>query len=285
MYRFLNHFIYYKYWEVLNANLQRGRYFIEILDFSLIPFTIYYFFVYQKKMKNILLGILLIGTTIIFSLLSNFRTHILMLLTSFFGVLIFIFNKNLKRLLFIFVVFLFLVLLLSIARNVFYLKLTIDRFSFSEENMGSIMGRFDMWNYAKEMFLGSPIFGIGLGNYYDYLSSFKKAIFSITDWQIVLNKVTLSHPHSIFLGTLAETGILGFFSLFLLLAYFLKVDIIFFKSKNKNFLTVVFMMSFWSLFSYAIFNPTTSLHFLSLFFIFRAIICNIGMEKCKYDKA
>ena len=68
---------------------------------------------------------------------------------------------------------------------------------------GSISGRLYMMKVSFQMFLSSPIFGIGLGNFrYEYL------VRNTIDHYVRID------PHSLFFRILAETGIVGTFLYF-----------------------------------------------------------------------
>ena len=71
--------------------------------------------------------------------------------------------------------------------------------------------RLDMWRVAKEMFVGSPLIGRGLGSYEFFYSIFGNFYFS---------GMRVTNPHSLLFELLSETGILGtstFLALILLL--------------------------------------------------------------------
>jgi len=279
-------FLYEKYWDVLRVNLLRGRYFIEFLDFALLPFIFYEFFLFKnnfesnniKKIKRILSGVIILFLLIFLALVSNFRTHILMLSFSFLCIFLFIFNNKftfkMKSLIVFFLLFFYLSFNFVI-RN-FFLRTTLDRFNLQEEEYGSIIGRFKMWDYAKEMLIYKPFTGIGLGNYYDYLPNKEKTVFSLFEFSKLLNQVTLIDPHNIFFSLLSQAGLFSNFFLIAIIFYFLKEDYFVIKIKhNKLNLIKTFIISFWGIFLYSAINPVITFHFWTLFFVFRAIIINL----------
>ncbi len=265
---FLKDILHDKYLEVLNVNKARGKYFIEFIDFAFIPLFFLFFILKKKDKVSVFLGYFFIILLIFLSTISNFRTHLLMIFFSLIGTVYFLIPKRRNFFLFLTLFSFFIVNFLSIRLN-FSPQITIERVSLSPEELGSIIGRFNMWNYALEMFKSSPLTGIGLGNYYDYLPNKEKEVFSIFKEREILNRVTLINPHSIFFWQLAETGILGIFAFICLLFSFLKSDLN--KIKSKNYLDKSFLIAFWSLFLYAVFNPPIGLRFQVLFFLLKIL--------------
>jgi hypothetical protein len=280
-------FIYEKYLDVLRVNLWRNRYFIEFLDFALLPFIFYQFFLFEnnykstsQRIKKITIGIVLFSFSIFFALISNFRTHILMLFFSLIFVFLFIFNKKTNLRIKSLIIFFFLFFSLNFIVKNFFIKTTFERFNLQEEELGSIIGRFKMWDYAKEMFFSKTLIGVGLGNYYDYLPNKEKITFSLFEFSKLLNQVTLIDPHNIFFSLLSQAGILSNVFLLALIFYFLKKDYSFIKiNDNKLNLIKTFIISFWSIFLYSLINPGITFHFWALFFVFRAVIINLSLLK------
>ena len=78
----------------------------------------------------------------------------------------------------------------------------------------SVSERFLMWQSAKKMFLDHPCLGIGLGNYGD-----------LYEQRYILPEAKEGrhpHPHSIYLQTLCEVGLLGFASFVAVWGYALR---------------------------------------------------------------
>lgn len=73
----------------------------------------------------------------------------------------------------------------------------------------SINIRLELWKVAWEMFLKNPIFGVGLRNYgYRFHSYHPGIVGGVVSW---------GNPHNLYLFTLAEQGLTGFFALIILL--------------------------------------------------------------------
>jgi len=77
-------------------------------------------------------------------------------------------------------------------------------------------------------------------------------------------------PHGIFFKIFAETGFLGLFSFLLILGYFLKNDIKILSSKEE--IPKIFVVSFWTLFLYALVNPSYTTKYQVLFWLLRILV-------------
>ncbi|MCM8787965.1 MAG: O-antigen ligase family protein, partial [Candidatus Omnitrophica bacterium] len=143
----------------------------------------------------------------------------------------------------------------------------------SETETKTITTRFDWWRQSIEMGLSSPFFGIGLNNFYEYLSPKIKITNALFGSRNKLPQITATHPHSIFFQTFAETGFLGIISLTLLLGYFVKKDFEVFRKKNIS--CNLMIVSFWSLFLFGVFNPPITLQYIILFWFLRVLIIKL----------
>jgi len=261
---------YGKYWEVLSLNLNRGRFFVDVYDSALIPIVFVFFLGLENNIKNNIYKSLMIILAIFFAAVSNFRTHLLMMFSSLSGI-IYTFSKNINSFFIKLSGFLFIMIILFGVLRGFIGSTSIERVvEPSEEESQTITTRFDWWQQSIGMGLSSPLLGIGLNNFYEYVSpktAINMASFGLKNR---LAQITATHPHSIFFQTFAETGILGFISLLLLLTFFIKSD--FSAFKNKNISTNLIIISFWSLFLFSVFNPPITLQYIILFWFLRALI-------------
>jgi len=132
-----------------------------------------------------------------------------------------------------------------------------------------------------EMFLSSPITGVGLGNYYDNLPSSDKISQSIFQWQNNLKIISFNHPHNIFFATIAETGIMGLVTFVSLIIYFFISDCYMIKSQVSK-LYKSFILSFWCLFIYSLLNPSNTFSYLTQFWFLRGIIYSSNKINGKY---
>lgn len=275
-------FIHSGYMDLIVFNIQRGRVYFESYDEILIPVVFYYLTLTKSRSNKISLisFYFIIG---FFSLVSNFRTKFLMLVFATFTPFI-LFIKNLKKYLLISIV-LFLIFLYSV--NKFQILSSgfsvFERFALEPqtEDYSTVTSRIDRWKKSVEIGMSSPITGVGLGNYYDYLSLKEQKNFSTSSLKEKHFELATQYPHNIFFTTFAETGFFGLISFTLLIFYFLKQDLtILFKRNNK--LTISFIISFWTLFIFALFNPSITIKYQSLFWLLR--ILEIEIDSISYNQ-
>ena len=138
------------------------------------------------------------------------------------------------------------------------------------EDVRTISSRITRGEKSIEIGLSSPIFGVGLGNYYDNLDFPMQKVFS--RFKSINKEFELAafYPHNIFFRTFAETGFLGLISLMMLFAYFIKKDVALLIG-NKD-LPKAFVVAFWILFIHAFFNPSSTVKFQSFFWLIRILI-------------
>jgi len=265
----LQQFLYETYWEVLILNLQRKRFFVDIYDATLIS-IIFIAFINTNKLNRKIFFVLLIGLVTFFAFVSNFRTQLLMAIFSLFSIYIFLLNKSAKKIIYIFIFLLVFYFGYQVSLKVVGYN-AIDRLLLNEaEDVQTITGRFQYWQESVRMANNSPFFGVGIGNYYDNLSTKTILTTSLFNWKNTLSRITATHPHSVFFGILAETGYLGLVSYLVLLLYFLITDIKYLLQKKEP--SIAFIIAFWGLFIYAAFNPPVTLSYFLLFWLLRVFI-------------
>lgn len=267
----LKNFIYGQYWDVLFMNYQRERYFIDIYDSALIPFLLYFFYTSRDRIYKIT-SLLIIFAVSFFALISNFRSQFIMVLFSLVLGLHIFFRKLSSYGLQI-VILLFILYTGYVISATYFGSNSLDRLiTPGEDEYATITKRTYLWKQSIDMVSLSPFFGIGLGNFYDYLPTSKKLNLSVFRWVNDLQMISETHPHNIFFSALAETGYIGLLSLILLIIYFIKTDYKYMKFHNPIISSTI--IGFWSLFIFALLNPPVTLPYISLFWIFRAIITN-----------
>lgn len=265
-------FIYSAHLELVLINLERARIFIETYDEVAIPFLFIFFFKYKKPWQRLVLLLIFLMIALP-SLLSNFRSRVLVLVLAFIASILFLTGKRiLSKLSFLglFVVFAIVAIWWSDAYFGFSVA---DRFALQDPNEDVQTLQFRARNVGTsfDMALSSPLTGIGLGNYYDNLSTQKKVSISLFSWAQREAQIAATNPHDIFLQTVSETGFVSLLFLVFLLFYFLVKDTrILFGGKND--FNKAAIISFWALFSYAVFNPTTTLTYNALFWLLRALV-------------
>ena len=115
----------------------------------------------------------------------------------------------------------------------------------------SYLFRQSIWKEAIEIFEEHPFFGIGIGNYANYVSLHYPNQFWIHD-----NEITFyDHPESGYLKILVEQGLFGFSLLFILILYPVYTAIIVYK-KTKNFenLNLVAAILSWLIGFYTVYS-------------------------------
>ena len=260
------------YLDLVNINIQRYRIYIEAYDEILIPLILYYWI--RNENKKIMLPFA-VGIAV-FSFLSLIRTKVVMFVLSVIASTL-IFFKEIKRV----VIFIFLTLGVFTLMYLFLFNFdpytVVDRFLLTYgTDQATISSRIERWQISFEMALSSPFFGVGLGNYYDYLpSNLQQSVSSDSLAKQEFNIAALD-PHDIFSSVIAETGGVGITAFLIMLGYFVKEDAgtMF---KKKNMFSGVFIISFWTLFVYALFNPSTSISYQSLFWVLRAVIYKLPL--------
>ena len=159
---------------------------------------------------------------------------------------------------------LFLILMLGSARyrvQILFATLLIGLFTFYFQDQipifkragieESYLFRQSIWKEAMGIFEEHPYFGIGIGNYANYVSLHHPDQFWIND-----NEITFyDHPESGYLKILVEQGILGFGLLFMLILYPIYTAIINYKnSKNIESLFFIAAILSWMIGFYTVYS-------------------------------
>jgi hypothetical protein len=239
--------IYQKHFGYVLANLDRGRIFTDTYDEITIPFLLEN----KSKNKSKFVNYLLLALIIFFSAASNFRSKLLMLAISIGGSLL-VFEKSIlnKKLLLITLI----IVTVGFAASIFTSEITgisfVDRITFQSEetDVNTLTSRGRQIEKGTELGFTS-LFGVGLGNYYDNIN---KNI--LTNNRDLVSEGGSEYIHNIFGSTIAETGYISFILLIFTLILFARAD--YNMLKNGAPYQKAFIISFWTLFSYALFNPT-----------------------------
>ncbi len=268
---FANFFVYSSHLELVLINIGRARIFIETYDEIIIPFVFFYLSISKTNREKIFLYLILASISIP-SFLSNFRSRILMLLFSFVMSFIFLTKKRFNQKFIVFFIFIFIGYLSYIILNYNFKFSFVDRFALSDkrEDVNTIKYRWNNIIISEEMARLQPLFGVGLGNYYDNLPSEKKIFLSRSNWQNKEAQIASTNPHNIFAQILSELGYISLLFYLIMICYFAISDIR--ALLGRNIFAKAVIISFWSLFIYSLFNPTTTLTYNSLFWILRALI-------------
>jgi O-antigen ligase len=218
----------------------------------------------------------LVGGVFFISFVSNFRVRFLVSLIGLIGYFLFINpfkGAKLKT----------MTILLLIGGMIFFTYKTmirlqgfsvVERFFLEDktEDVNTIRFRIGMLTQAYDIGLKSPIFGVGLGNFYDNLPLFgKKNIYTISPLKTKDNLSLLQHPHNSLAQTFVESGLFGLLAFLLLLGYFVKEDVEILFGKENN-LEKALIVGFWSLFVYSLFTPPQILVYYVHFWLLRILI-------------
>lgn len=258
-----------QYLTDLELNMFRERYFIDVYDAALIP-VLMYLFLRSKHVAGRILFFIAPLLVAVFSLLSNFRAQFLISIVSTFTTGILLMRKQRRTIFFIVLLaVIFFVVHGLMIRSTGYDSL--DRLIAPEsEDFGTIHDRMYYWKESLEIGSAYPVFGVGLGNFFEHIVGKETLRDSLFDPKNDLFKITWVHPHNVFFGLFAETGFLGLASFLFLLSRFLREDADVFFSTSLSAKAVA--VSFWSLFLFSLVNPATTLDYTVLFWILRAML-------------
>lgn len=112
--------------------------------------------------------------------------------------------------------------------------------------------RYAIWQDAIDIFLKNPFFGIGLGNYSNYVSVHNPDQVWVVDNEFVF----FDHPESGYLKFLTELGATGFIAIYgLILTPMIRGFFLFIKTKDLSVILMIaaimsWMVGFWSTYSF-----------------------------------
>jgi len=273
--------------DIIIMNLERYRLYFEFYDEIMIPIFVYFVFDSKKNGLMRLFCLLLLFSIIIISFISNVRTRFFVTLFVLAASLFIYFLRysirlaNYKKIFFVFLI----VTVIFFSHQIVTKKLgysIIDRFLLESKNEDTmtLIFRFNMLSYSLDMGYSYPLFGVGLGNYFEHLPAKLKMpnLLLITNQETI--RSSLLYPHNIFAQTLAESGFLGLITILILIFYCFRKDWSILKNKNNIFKKML-IVSFWGLLIFSLFNPVTPLTFFANFFLIRLLI-EVDYEKIDY---
>ena len=111
--------------------------------------------------------------------------------------------------------------------------------------------RYAIWQDAFAIFLEHPFFGIGLGNYANYVSLHNPDQYWISD-----NEVTLyDHPESGYLKLLTEFGLIGFLVAMFFIVKPIHAGIVtYLKTKDLSLVVLVSALFTWMVGFYTVYS-------------------------------
>lgn len=258
----------------------RSRFFGDSLNEAFIP--LFYIFLLKQERFDWKKGLTIfsfIFVTILFTIfVSNWRTKaIIFIFSSVLSFFVFMHIQRKHFFIYLFIGVFVVVNTFSMISQVIGGKNILSRFTSQVDEYGSDsnLSRIRYWQDSIDIGNSSPLIGVGIGNYFDSLTqSAKSKNMSAAD-SYSERAILIDDPHNLFFSAYANTGLLGLLALLSLTVYFLFTDITkFYKYENvlKGYVLV-----FWSIYIYALFNPWMYFQFFGLFWMIRGIV-----EKQKY---
>ncbi len=266
--KYLSGFIYQKHVDLVIAKLQDGKIYADIYDEIILPLLFVFPFVGKKSINNLsFYGFFIIISA--FSFLSNIRTRLLMLFVSFIGSILFFKKIGFKK---IFIVTLSVLLLSFLINNImrYYAGYSfLDRLIFEDKISGVAPTNYRLVQIKDAIEMGkASLLGVGLGNYYDNLN--KRNNIFINKSQLIASQGAQEFVHNIFGAVLAESGYITLFVFIIILYLFVRRDA--FLLKKGSDYEKAFIISFWSLFFYGLFNPTVPVSYQIMFWGIRGLL-------------
>lgn len=265
--KYFSTFIYQKHIDLVIAKLQENKIYTDTYDEILLPLL--FIFPFGKKIINNISFYILFAIISVFSFFSNIRTRILMLIISFIGSLLVFKKIGHKK---IFTITLSILVLGFLINNImrYYSGYSfLDRLVFEDQISDVAPINFRLIQIKNAIEMGeSSLLGVGLGNYYDNLNQKDKFIFNKS--QSIANRGAQEFVHNIFGAVLAESGYVSLFIFISILILFIKRDLKMLKSGSDY--QKAFIIAFWSLFSYGLFNPILPASYQILFWGIRGLL-------------
>lgn len=270
-----------KMYSKVAFEMQRGRIFplfpIELLG----VFTISYLIesIQKSGVYSIKSQLLYISSFLAFIAISlnNYRSHIL---AGAIGLIILLkLTKALRYSRLLLMPFIISILLTGflLPTNPIKRFLMIDK-----QDSENILLRLENLNLSFQILRNNIFFGSGIGNAQNYLEIEDTTVVSADQHNPVLYKA-YQHPHNFYALTLAETGILGFTSLMLLVINFISSDLKSIDSDKDHTPIYAFIVSSW-IFLIGSFLDWYPAHSLIFFFVIRGIIMGYQRLYCDEKK-
>lgn len=262
----LQNIIYQKHFDLVSYNLYRGRIYLDVYDEACIPLVV--LLLRTKKKVNLILSSISLLLISSLAFLSNFRTRILMLLLSIGSSFVALQKVTVKKLLYSLLFIVCISVVVGFISSFRYGYTFYDRFLLTNmSDIRTVFSRYEQIGTALEMGLVSP-FGVGLGNYPDMLVTQRGAYYAYI--RNSSQSTAYQYVHNNFAIVIAETGYITFFIYTLLIATFLFMDI---KTLRKNDrYRKAFVLSFWTLFFFGLFNPPIPGSYQVLFWGMRGLL-------------
>ena len=268
--KFGSFLIYDKHFNLVLFNISRGRTYIEAFNEISLPFL--FFYINKNKVSRYIKIISFILVILILSCayMSSWRIRVVMALFGCIISMIFFQRKNFTIILvMIFSIFFlgFFINYLSLrSTNVSFVSRFIDEDPINGVNK-TIDFRLGQIYNASELSKKS-LLGVGLGNYFDNLSSNSKKYINLQKFDE--SKTALEFVHNSFGSAMAELGMVGLVVYIILILRFAISDL--YRLLSKNELFKVPILAFWTLFIFGLFNPINIGSYQVFFLMLRAFL-------------
>lgn len=271
--------------DAIVSNILQNKSMLALGPEMFVPFFIIP--VFDKRTKPIIKFFLFLFVFILLylSVFSNFRTRILSFIFAF-SLSFFIYIKRSKffksskswSILKTPAIILFLMIVVFqvaiSASSSLYSYNIIDRLTLTNkyEDLGPVESRIDQIFNSLYIFTSSPLIGIGLGNYLNYVNLPFVNSYNSNNYREEFVYMSAGRPHNIFVQTLVETGIIGTISFICLLLYFIKKDLYILIHEKREIYIQGYIISSWTVIFYGLFNPADTIYVLGWFWFARGII-------------
>lgn len=267
--KYFSSFIYQKHVEFVIAKLQDSKIYTDTYDEIILPLL--FVFPFGKSLIKNLSFYVLFTTISVFSFLSNIRTRVLMLVIGFVGSFSVFKKRSFKK---IFMITLSIFVIGFLINNImrYYLGYSfVDRLVLGAKNNNTETVKFRIDQIKDSLEMGKfSLLGVGLGGYYDNLMTFKKNNFTVDKFELIAQRGAKEFVHNILGTTLVESGYIGLIVFIGILAIFIKNDLVMLESGSDY--QKAFIVVFWSLFSYGLFNPIVPAAYQVLFWGIRGLL-------------
>jgi len=278
-YSIFGQIIYSPYWRIFDYQYQRNRFFGDALDETLIPLLFYFLIRKEVKILNKIIASSSLALITFLTIVSNWRSKLVIYFFSLTGSLL-LYKINFKKLLTFGIIGLSIILVTNFVSLYTVGQNIIDRVIYpGKQESETITARYNFWREATEIGFSSPIVGVGLGNYFDNLSSKSRELSKSSIVNTYESFITIDDPHNIFFSIFATTGLFGIISFILLTGYFFYTD---YKIYVKNQYEVnSLIIIYWSIFIFSILNPWLYFSYLAFIWFIRGLIESLKID---YEK-
>jgi len=275
-------FFYDKYWQFFDYQYSRLRFFGDALDETLISIVLLLIISSKRRLIQIAAYIFL-GIVTFITFASNWRSKTIIYIFAFLSGMT-LYMKHFRKLIVIFLITIFFIVMSNfLSREIIGYNI-VDRLLYPEnEETATITARLNYWEEAIEIGSSSPLFGVGLGHYYDYLSSKTQQLAQSSYLNRYRAFVTIDDPHNIFFSTFATTGFTGVVSLSALFLVFLYSDIRTIFTKKDKMINALISV-YWSIVLFSLFNPWLYFSYLGYLWFIRGSIESLKQEHGQTEK-